>query len=418
MDRRTFLKAAGVSIALPVFPSSPISIAANAVQMRPRRRMVLIDLGFGLHAPNLFPTKPGRDYETTPYLALLQEFRKDITVISGVSHPDVDGGHFAFKSFLTAAPKPTSSSFKNTISLDQLAAERIGNETRFRSLTLSLGSGAGLSYSRSGAAIPAETRPSRLFVKLFLEGNPQEKRRQMQRIKDGQSIMDVVLDQANAMQKRLGSEQTDTLDQYFTSVRDTERALVKSQEWEVKPKPKVSVAPPTDINNTSDILGRARLMFDMMHLAIQTDSTRLLTFFNPGVNSVPVIEGVTQDYHNLSHHGQDPARLAELKIIEIEQMKLLAEFLVKLRDTREGGRTLLDETMVMFGSNLGNGSSHDNRNLPVILAGGGFRHGQYLAFDSRNNYPLANLFVSMLQQFGLEIDKFASSTGTMSGIDA
>src|SRR5262249_47180687 len=150
-----------------------------AAAAAPKRRMVLIDVGLGLHAPNLVPRKAGPDYELTPYLEVLRDFRKDFTVISGTSHPDVDGGHFAGKSFLTAAPRPTSANFKNTLSLDQLAAERIGLETRFGSLTLSLLAGRGLSYSRGGAEIPSESRPSRLFDRLFLEGNSQEKQHQI-----------------------------------------------------------------------------------------------------------------------------------------------------------------------------------------------------------------------------------------------
>jgi hypothetical protein len=376
--------------------------------------MVLIDLGFGLHAPNLFPEKSGADYESTPYLEVLRDFRRDFTIISGTSHPDVDGGHHAAKSFLTAAPKPTSANFKNTISLDQLAAEQIGLETRFASLTLSLSAGRGLSYSRSGVEIPSESRPSQLFARLFLEGKPDEKQRQMQRLKEGQSVMDAVLENARRMQNRLGARDREKLDQYFTAVRATEDRLLKSEEWEQRPKPQVSAKAPQDINDSADVIGRARLMFDMIHLAVQTDSSRLITLYNPGVNAVPPIAGVTEDYHNLSHHGRDEERLAQLKIVELEQMKVLAELLAKLRGTPEEGGTLLDHTMVMFGSDLGNGSSHDNRNLPIILAGGGFAHGRHLAFDRDSNYPLPNLFVTMLQQLGLEIDRFASSTGTMS----
>ena len=133
---------------------------------------------------------------------------------------------------------------------------------------------------------------------------------------------------------------------------------------------------------------------------------------------MPPIPGVTQDYHNLSHHGQDAERLAQLKVVELQQMKVFAEFLGKLRGTQEVGGTLLGNTMVLLGSDLENASSHDNHNLPIILAGGGFKHGQHLAFDKTNNYPLPNLFISMLQRLGLETDKFASSTGSMTGIEA
>ncbi|MCO6454843.1 MAG: DUF1552 domain-containing protein [Pirellulaceae bacterium] len=412
------LRASGVALALPMLEAllprnARAGVSASGL---PRLRMVLIDLGFGLHAPNLFPAETGRDYRLTPYLEEIREFREQFTIISGTSHPDVDGGHHAAKSFLTAAPKPTSANFKNSISLDQFAAERIGLQTRFASLTLSLSAGRGLSYSRSGVEIPSESRPSQLFARLFLDGKPEEKQRRMQQLHDGQSVMDAVLDSARRMQQRLGQRDRERLDQYFSSVRATEQRLVKAEQWEQRPKPPVDASAPQDIANTADVIGRVRLMFDMTRLALQTDSTRLVTLYNPGVNAVPPIAGVTEDYHNLSHHGQDEQRLAQLKIVEMEQMKVFAEFLGKLRQTSEDEATLLDRTMVLFGSDLGNGSSHDNRNLPVILAGGGFRHGQHLAFDRQNNYPLPNLFVSMLQQLGLEVDRFASSTGTMTGL--
>lgn len=414
-SRRQLLRAAGIAVALPLLDAMVPSRAAEAEAAR--RRMVLIDIGFGLHAANLFPAKTGRDYELTPYLEVIREFREDFTIISGTSHPDVDGGHFAAKSFLTAAPKPTSANFKNTISLDQLAAERIGLETRFGSLTLSLMAGRGISYSRSGVEVPSESRPSRLFAQLFLDGKADEKQKQIQRLKDGQSVMDAVLDRAKAMQRRLGARDREKLDEYFSSVRAAEERLVKAQAWEHRPKPTLAARPPQDIANPADVIGGARLMFDMMHLALQTDSTRLISFYNPGINAVPPIEGVTQDYHNLSHHGQDQERLAQLKVVELEQMKVFAEFLGKLQATKESGGTLLDTTMVLLGSDLGNGSSHDNHNLPIILAGGGFRHGQHLAFDKDHNYPLPNLFVSMLHRLGLEHDRFASSTGTMTGLE-
>ena len=230
-------------------------------------------------------------------------------------------------------------------------------------------------------------------------------------------MKDAVLDEARSMRTRASKLDGDTLDQYFTSVRETEQSLAKSQAWEMNPKPHVDVPRPKDITNTRDIIERARLMFDMTHLALQSDSTRLITIAISGMNAIPHIQGVTQDYHSLSHHGQDPERLSELKIIELEQLKLVAQFLGKLRGTVERDKTLLNQTMVMMGSELGNANSHDNHNLPILLAGGGFRHGQHLAFDPNRNCPLANLFVSMLQQLGLPIEKFASSTGTMSGLN-
>jgi hypothetical protein len=166
-----------------------------------------------------------------------------------------------------------------------------------------------------------------------------------------------------------------------------------------------------------EVAARVRLMIDLMVLAFKTDSTRIITFALSGMNAVPKIDGVSQDWHNLSHHGQDPAKLAELKIIEIEQFKLFGELLGKLKATNEAGSSLLDQTTILFGSNLGNASSHSNINMPILVAGGGFRHGQHLAFDPKKNPPLCNLYVQFLQRMGLEIDSFGSSTGTLPGFE-
>ncbi len=413
MDRRTFLRGAGVAVSLPLLDAMrPVRGAEPAVPAD-RRCMVLIDFGFGFYAPNLFPRQAGREYENTLYLEPLQDFRDQYTLISGMSHPGVDGGHAAVKSILTGAPKPNSAGFRNTISLDQLAAEQIGRETRFSSLALGLGRSGGISVTRSGQENMAEYRPSRVFARLFLDGDSEEKKRQMQRLKEGQSVLDAVLLPAQSMQARLGSQDRHVMDQYFTAVRVMEQRLIKSSAWDQKPKPAVHVKPPVDIANNADLINKTRLLFDLAHLALATDSTRLITMHIAGINAVPPLAGVTQDYHNLSHHGQDPERLAELKIIELAQLQLFAEFLGRLRGTNEGDDTLLGRSMVLLVSELGNASSHDNRNLPVILAGGGFRHGQHLIFDAQNNYPLCNLFVTMLQRLGLEIDRFGSSTGSM-----
>lgn len=415
LSRRTFLRASGIAIALPLLDAMQPRTCAAAESVT-RRRMVAINLGLGLHAPNLVPRNAGRDYEMTPYLKVIEQFRDDFTFISGASHPDVGGGHFSSKSFLTAARHPNSAGFRNSISLDQLAAEQLGTETRFSSLALSI-SGPGLSWSRSGVELPAEVRPSQVFQKLFLEGRPGDKARQIQRLKDGRSVLDVVLDKAARMQKLLGGRDRQKMDQYFNAVREAEQRLVKAESWANRPKPRVTVPPPRDEPDRTKMLERQSLMYDMMHLAIETDSTRFITFFETGMNAVPSIPGVDTDYHMLSHHAKDATKISQLTIVETETMKRFGAFLKKLAESREGDSRLLDRTMVLFGSNLGNASSHDSKNMPIILAGGGFRHGQHLAFDQKNNYPLPKLYVSMLQRLGLEVDSFASTTGTMNGLD-
>jgi len=378
--------------------------------------MVAVNVGLGLHGPNIVPQQAGRDYELPTYLKVLKEHRDNFTFISGSSHPEVGGGHASGKSFLTAAKLPNSAGFQNSISLDQYAADRLGAETRFRSLSLT-SSGPGLSWSRSGVEIPATSFPSRVFKQLFLEGKPSEKAHQVQRLKDGQSVLDVVMDKANRMQQKLSGRDRDKIDQYFNAVREAEQRLVKAEAWEHRPKPKVDVDPPRDEPDRTKMIERADLMYDMMHLALETDSTRFITFYDTGMNAVPTIPGVDTDYHMLSHHGKDPTKIEQLTIVETEMIKSLGRFLSKLTASQEGGSTLLDSTMVLFGSNLGNASSHDTKNMPMLLAGGGFRHGQHLQFDSDNNYPLPKLYVSMLQRLGIETDEFADATGTMDGLE-
>ena len=419
--RRQFLRASGVTLALPWLDSlyrRPV-LAAEPQWNRDRvpRRMVCICNNLGLHLPYFIPEGDGYGWRPSRYLRELESFRDQMTVFSGVSHPEVDGGHPAQKSFLTCAPHPGGNSFKNSISLDQYAADFIGRETRFPSLALCANGNDTLSWTRAGVPIPGATRPSQVFAKLFLTGSEAEVDSQVRKLRHGQSIMDTVLQQARDLQRQLNSDDRDKFDEYVTSVREVEQQMIRQQEWERKPKPKVHAKPPKDIRDQGDVIGRAELMFDLTGLALRTDSTRLITVMMEGFFIVPPIEGVDEGYHTVSHHGQNSKKIEQLAIIETEHMKALARLLEKLNTTQEQDASLLDRTMVLYGSNLGNASSHDNRNLPVILAGGGFKHGQHLAFDRSNNYPLPNLFVSMLQRLGIETDRFASSTGTMRGLE-
>ena len=379
--------------------------------------MVCICNGLGMHLPNFIPAGKGRNWKPSRYLKVLEEFRGDMTVMSGVFHPEVDGGHNAEKSFLTTAPHPGGNSFKNSISLDQSAADYIGRETRFPSLTLSANGLQTLSWTRAGVPIPGATHPSQVFAKLFLSGTSAEVEEQVRKLRRGESIMDTVLDQARSVAGRLDGADREKFDEYLTSVREVETQMVRRQEWERKPKPKVDAKPPKDIRDQGDVIGRAGLMYDLAHLALQTDSTRLITIMMQGFFIKPPIEGVNEGYHTLSHHGQNRTKLEQLALIEIEHMKVFASLLKKLKTTREQGDSLLDRTMVLYGSNMGNASSHDNRNLPTLLAGGGFKHGQHLSFDPDDNYTLGNLYVSMLQRLGIEADRFGSGTTTMSGLE-
>ncbi|HXX94657.1 MAG TPA: DUF1552 domain-containing protein [Planctomycetota bacterium] len=417
MDRRMFLRGAGTALALPWLES--LAGAQDRPKAEVPRRMIAIETNQGILPQEFFPREAGRDYTPTPYLEILREFRGDLTVFSGVSHPQVDGFHQAEKSFLTAAPHPGSPGFRNTISLDQLAAESIGDRTRIASLPIIVSTerGRGLSYTRSGVLIPPEYSPARLYERLFVQGTPQEVERAVEELRLGRSLLDAVRERAKELSGRLGARDRERLDQYTTSVFELEEHLRKAEAWERRPKPKVKMAKPADITDGGDLVGRTRLMYDLVRLALETDSTRLVTIFITTEAIVARIPGVSHETHSLTHHGGRPETLAELKKVEEAQFGVLAGLLRGLKEAQEGGQTLLDRTMVLYGTCMGNANSHDNRNLPVLLAGGGFRHGQHLAFDSGKNYPLPNLFVSMLQRLGIETDRFASSTGTMKGLE-
>ena len=416
LDRRTVLKGAGVAMSLP-WVSAMQTAFAGPESESPPRRFVSMSLGLGLLADNLNPQQSGRDYESSLYLKPLQDLRHQMTIVSGSSHPGVGGGHRAEASILTANPVGSSGRGKNSVSIDQHMAKFLGSTTRFPSLVLGSSGSNSPSYTENGAMIPAEDRPSRLFMRLFIDDSPAERARQAQRVKQGRSIMDLVGEDARRLSRELGSGDKDRLDAYFTSVRELELRLAESEAWADRPKPKVDVHKPVDIGNSKDFVGRQKLMSDMIRLALQTDSTRFITYHLGSGGGVVPLPGVEEGYHTLSHHGLDDEKIEQLAIVEGAIINTWGDFLRDLAAINENGSSLLDQTSVLLTSNLGNASSHNNRNMPVVVAGGGFRHGQHLAFDQKNNYPLPNLFVSLLQRLGLETDKFATSTGTLSGLE-
>ena len=422
ITRRDFLRATGVALALPMLEAMrlPVSAAAGPSAMR---RMVAIMTPLGIHAENLFPAETGRGYTAPLYLQTLEPLRNEFTVFSGLSHPDVDGGHESERSFLTASPHPSQSGFRNTISLDQFAAERLGNQTRFPSLTLGVNVSQGqrsLSWTRGGVLIPSEEKASAVFQRMFITGTKDEVAAQTRRLALGQSIMDTVADQTKSLEQNIGPTDRARLDQYMTGVRDLEQRLASASEWEQKPKPVVNEAAPVDPADPKAYMDKVRLMYDMARLAFETDSTRFIALLLDSVNSPAItVDGQPTDdgYHNLSHHGKNAKKLAQLEMIDREHMKLLSQLFSDLKSRSEGNETLLDRSMILYGSNLGNADTHVTDNLPVLFAGGGFRHGQHLAFDRERNYPLPNLFVSVLQRLGIEQNQFATSTGTMRGLE-
>ena len=409
LDRRTLLKASGVSLALPLLESmNPVLGASLAA---PPKRMVFICTALGLHPPNLWPKTPGANYELTPYLKLLGRHRRDFTLFSGLQHEDQTGRqpHDSEMTFLTAARKPGMGGFRNSISVDQVAAKVMGRNTRFPSVTLGTMKSQSQSYTSGGVMIPSQTSPAQLFTQLFFQGKPQEIQAQRQNLSDGKSILDELGSQAKSLKRRTSQSDNHLLNDYFDSVRQAETNITAAEGWLDKPKPKVDSEPPNDIPDPADLIGRAKLMLDMVPLIIQSDSSRIVSIMVQDHYVVPKIEGVTGNHHNLSHHGQDPNKIEQLEKIEKGILSCFGELLENMKTNAESGTRLLDNTSILFGSNLGNANAHHAKNLPIFVAGGGWNHGQFLR--QPKGTPLCNLFVSMLNNSGIEVDSFGQSTG-------
>jgi BMFP domain-containing protein YqiC len=413
LSRRTTLQAGGVALGLPLLDAMSPAFAKQE-QSPKARRFVGISLALGLHGPNLEPEQAGPDYKPSRYLKSLQDIRQDFTVVSGSSHPGVVGGHTAEGSIYSACPNTRGATSRNTISLDQLMAKHLGHETRYPSLVLNAGTYSSPCYTENGAMIPAINDPVALFKKLFINDTKDEQKRQSELITRGRNIMDVVALEAKSLQKQLGAGDRAKLDEWFTSVNQLEKRLTANQEWIRRPKPKVNAKAPTNYDR-NNVVNTVEVMLEVMNLALQSDSTRFITL-HISSNSVKGIDGVSDSYHSLSHHGKDEDKLRQLAIVEQGIIDKYGNFLRQLKQHSQNEKNLLDETMVFMTSNLGNASNHNNKNMPVLFGGGGFKHGRHLAFDQKNNYPLPKLYVNALQQLGLPFEKFSRTKGTMQGL--
>ncbi|MEM6279570.1 MAG: DUF1552 domain-containing protein, partial [Verrucomicrobiota bacterium] len=311
LDRRTVLRGLGVSLALPLLDSM-IPSRARAEDGTDIQRLIAIQTNQGILPQYFFPKGEGRDYEASPYLQYLDSHRERMTIFSGVSHPEVDGGHSAERCFLTAAPRPGRGGFRNTISVDQYAADRIGHLTRFPSLSLSVGKKQSLSYTQSGVQIPGEDSPSALFRKLFIQGSQTEVDAQVAKLRRGRSILDSVGDRAKQLQREVDSADREKLDQFFTGVRELEQRLHKTEEWEKKPKIEIDYPAPKDFKDPGALVERTRVMYELARLALETDSTRLVSIYIHQNTAKPNIPGVDTGTHPLTHHGNQPEKLEQL----------------------------------------------------------------------------------------------------------
>ena len=410
LDRRIFLKAAGITLALPALESLAGPGSADGVSPR---RLVCIGNEFGMYPGAFTPTKAGADYEFTPLLKPLESRRKDLTVFSHLDH-GLKGGHHAVHTFLTGVNAADARAMpEGGISLDQRAAEFIGSQTRFPALTIGspdgLHGGCQMSWTRSGTRVPPIPGPRELFRALFVDSTRAARKIVNDRIRFRRSILDAVLGEAKSLQRRLNTTDNDKLEEYFTSIRDVENKLALDEQWQKVPKPKAPIDEPANQGLAQDL----PLIYDLIALALQTDSTRVATL-EIGGSFVARDIGVDKDYHGLSHHGRLQSNIDLLMKIELYQMEQFARFLDQLK-----AKSLLDSTMTLFGSGMGNANSHTNNDLPIVLAGGGFNHGEHKVYpgETQKRVPLCNLYVSLLQQFGVETDSFGNSTSTLSGLE-
>lgn len=408
LDRRTFLRGSGVSLAIPW-----LEVFGESAESPPKRALFICNT-LGFYPPAFYPANPGAKYKASDYLSLLKEHRDELTVFSGLSHPDQGGEHQCEMTWLSGARNPGRDGFQNTISVDQYAAGKLGYTTRFPSLSLSSDGAMSQSYTGNGVMIPAIDRPSEIFTKLFLQGKPHEVAREKEKLRDGQSILDSLVDQRDRVLRKSSSGDQERLEAYFEAVREAERNLSEAGAWMDRPKPKVESPVPKDIADKADLVGRIELLFQLVPLIIQTDSSRVISIVIQNNHGIPLINGVAAEHHNLSHHGRDPEKIAQLLKIESAIMGCFNNLLHGMKSDQEAGASLLDHTLTLFGSNLGNAASHDPRNNPIILAGGGLKHGGYVAHKKGDNTSLSNLFVRLLQEMKMETESFASSSGVLS----
>ena len=438
ISRRHVLRAAGAAIALPFLDAMlPHALAAPSTfkswdksnVVKPR--MICCYVPNGVNILDWVPADSGAGYSLSPTLKTLEEHRAEFTVMTGLGHPASPGGHSGADTWLTAAnlkSKP-GADYTNSMSVDQLVAQVHGKETRYPSLQLGDMSGTGgaghshtLSFDINGTPLPSENSPQRLFERLFVPESAGDRELTQKRYVERRSILDDVAADAASLNRKLGVNDRRKLDEYLSSVRQTEKQVERLQSWIDRPK--------AEVKNTGLQLGSKPgdahdrpmwidVMLELSYLAMITDTTRVITF--EWSREAGGHGGGGENHHELSHHGGDAGMLAKLAVIDKFHLSRLGRFLTMLKSTEEADGRMLDRTIVLYGSgmNSGKGGEHSPRNLPTLIAGGqklGLNHGQHLAFDPDKHPPLSNVLLTMAQKMGVETEKFADATGTLPGL--
>lgn len=419
--RRCLLKSAGLSLTLPVLQSNRSSVVAEepAVpaskdasetpqQTGKATRLVCVGSNLGLYRNAFYPEQTGADYQLSTLLKPLAEHRDDFTVFSGFDHRAANG-HANWDNYLCGQRI-------GDVTLDQIAVETIGQSTRFDSLQLCAGDipKQRMVFTRQGVPLPMINRPSVVYRKLFATAD--DRARSDYLLRSGRSALDLVRDQASQLNRSVGVDDQQKLEEYFTSLRELELRMSRQLNHLADDDVKVDYElPPYDPVAPTLMLECEQIMFDLMALALQTDSTRVATLFIAGLGQVFTLDGQTlrAGYHALSHHGNDPDLIRDLIRVETEHMKCLGRFIGQLKQkTDDEGRPLLDTTVVMFGTGMGDASRHSNRDLPTLIAGGGLKHGRHIATDSNaaDALTLGDVYVSILKQIGSPSESFSGAT--------
>lgn len=437
LNRRTFLRASGISLALPWLEAMGVPSARSTTTPK---RFCSIYFPYGIGVPKgdhpdrdwgWFPQSEGRDFNFSKPLAPLEPMRDQISVLGGLSHPRMrgGGGHDSGDTFLTGAElRRGGGNMKNSISLDQVIAKHFGGQTRFSSLVFSNDGGVGiptrsntLSYTDEGLPIPSLNRPAIVFERLFglNDGSIEAQRRGLKRTG---SHLDLLLGEARGLNRKLGKRDQQKMDEYLTSVREVEQQVERSAAWLDVPKPKVNatgLSLDADDSTPGDLI---QTMLDLIVLAFQTDSSRVATYQLASMHGAisiaskfPQLLGFGNNFHSLAHGANKPGGMKR----QGEWARFLSGrihyLLDRLDSIEEGDGTILDNTLVYYGSS--NSQTHNNKNYPLILAGGkkmGFSHGQFLRYGE--DTPLSNLYLTMLNQLGVPGKQFADSTDKITNV--
>ncbi|MFK7850217.1 MAG: DUF1552 domain-containing protein [Akkermansiaceae bacterium] len=440
LSRRTVLRGIGATISLPLLEAMlPNTLHAAPSTYRPLSksgtkptpRSIFCYVPNGVNIMDWVPDSEGKGYALSPTLKALEEHRSGFSILSGMGHPNSTGGHSGADTWLTGADLRAvpGKDYANSLSIDQLIASQVGKNTRFPSIEISDNSGTGpalhshtLAFDYNGTPLPTENNPQRLFDRLFVPEDDASREATLRRYAEKRSILDNVLSEAKALEKKLGGADKAKLEEYLASVRETEIRVQRQVDWVDVPKPEID---PKGLQlNSKPMNAHDRpmwldVMLEISYLAFVTDTTRVITF--QWAREAGGLAPGGQNHHELSHHGGDPGMLKQLAEGDRAYLAKRNRFLSFLKSTDEGGRPMLDHTMVLYGSGMNSEKKGgpSPKNLPLLMVGGsayGLKHGQHVAKDPENHPPLSNVLLSVAQKMGVETPSFSDSTGEFTEI--